>query len=197
MTRLKKKNIIAEPTTEQLEKELGREKYKSRYRKLLRSTVYALLVVAACSVLIATLFLPVLQIYGNSMYPTLSEGEIVVSIKGGKLHRGDVCAFYYNNHILVKRVIAGPSEWVNIDEDGNVFVNDVQISEPYLTDKSVGECDIEFPYQVPENSYFVMGDHRDTSIDSRSSSIGCVTQDEIVGKIVFTVWPIKKIGRVS
>jgi signal peptidase I len=181
----------------QLERELKRERYKSRYRRTLKSTVFALITVAAVAILVATLWLPVLQIYGDSMSPTLNRGEVVVSIKGKNVRQGDIIAFYYNNKILVKRVIAGPGDWVNIDADGTVYVNDEPLQEDYLKEKSLGECDITLPYQVPETRYFVMGDHRSTSVDSRSSSIGSVSQDQIVGKLALRVWPLESLGGIG
>lgn len=138
--------------------------------------------------------MPVLQIYGSSMEPTIQEGEIILSVKTKHFKQGDIVAFYYNNKVLVKRVIALPGEWVNIDANGNVYVNNTKLNEPYISKKSIGIYDIEFPYQVPENKFFVMGDHRATSVDSRSSSVGCVEAEQLVGKIVFRVWPIKRIG---
>ena len=182
------------PAVERLEAELKREKYRKRYRRVLRSTFYTLLVVAAVAVLIATLWLPVLQIYGTSMTPTLYDGDILISLKSKDFTTGDVVAFYYNNRILVKRVIAGPGDWVDIDLDGTVYVNEVEIDEPYVVEKAFGECDIELPYQVPESRVFVMGDHRSVSIDSRSTSIGCVAKEDIVGRLVFRVWPIGVFG---
>lgn len=185
------------PEIHQLEKELRREQYKQRYFKIIRSTVYILVVVAAVAVLIATLWMPVLQIYGSSMTPTLTDGEIVVSVKGSDFDFGDIIAFYYNNKILVKRCIAGPGDWVNIDESGNVYVNGELLDEPYISEKSLGECDISLPYQVPDGRYFVLGDHRSVSVDSRSSTVGCVSDEQIVGCIVFRVWPISGFGKVS
>lgn len=194
---MKTKKILEIPTAEQLETELKRERYKSRYRRVLRSTVYTLITVAAIAVLVATLWLPVLQIYGNSMTPTLQNGEIIFTVKTSDLGLGDITAFYYNNKILVKRIICGPGDWINIDEDGTVYVNDVRLEEPYLTEKALGECNIELPYQVPDGRYFVMGDHRSTSVDSRSTSVGCVADEQIVGKIIFRIWPLNRIGTVN
>ena len=194
---MKKHKKIEIPAIAELESELKREKYKKRYRSVLRSTIYSLISVAAVAVLIATLWLPVLQIYGNSMTPTLEDGEIVFSVKTSDFEIGDVIAFYYNNKILVKRVICGPGDWLNIDSDGTVYVNDVEIEEPYVTDKAFGDCNIELPYQVPDGKIFVMGDHRSTSVDSRNSVVGCVAQEQIVGKIVFRIWPFERIGIVD
>lgn len=192
---MKKKMLNERPSIEQIEAELDRVKYKQRYRVVLKSTVYTLITVAAVAVLVATLWLPVLQIYGSSMTPTLQDGEIVFSVKTSDLEQGDIIAFYYNNKILVKRVIAGPGDWVNIcPETGNVSVNDVALDEPYLAEKSFGDADIAFPYQVPDGKIFVMGDHRATSVDSRHTAVGCVAEEQIVGKIVFRVWPLEAIG---
>ena len=182
------------PSLEQLTAELEREKYKRRYKRVLRSTVYSLIVVAAVAVLVATIWMPVLQIYGASMTPTLDEGDIVISIKGSDFAPGDLVAFYMGNKILVKRCIAGPGQWVDIDADGNVYVDGELLDEPYLTEKALGDCDIELPYQVPDNRYFCMGDHRSTSVDSRSTTVGCVSDEQIVGKIVFRVWPLPDFG---
>ncbi len=182
------------PTVEQLEQEFNRERYKKRYNRVLRSTVYTLITVAAAAVLVATLFLPVLRIYGTSMTPTMTDGDIVVSVKGGSFERGDIIAFWFNNKILIKRVIAQAGEWVDIDEEGNVSINDEPLEEPYLTERALGECDIELPYQVPEGRVFVMGDHRSTSSDSRNSAVGCVAEEQIVGKLVFRVWPYSGFG---
>ena len=194
---MRRKQFMEMPSSEELEKELNRVKYKRRYHVVLRSTVYTLITVAAIAVLVATLWMPVLQIYGGSMTPTLSDGNIVVSVKSGDFQSGDIIAFYYNNKILIKRVIAGPGDWVNIEEDGTVYVNNERLEEPYLTEKALGECDIEMPYQVPESRLFVMGDHRSVSVDSRSTAVGCVAEEQIVGKILFCVWPLKEFGRIE
>ena len=190
------RNLIL-PTTKQLEQELQREKYNFRYKKLLKNGFYILLLVVAISTLIATFLFPVLQIYGQSMEPTLSEDDIVVSLKSSSYKKGDVIAFYYNNRILVKRVIATSSEWINIDEDGNVFVNDKLVNEPYIIKKALGKSDLDFPYQVPEGTYFVLGDERTTSIDSRNSLIGTISSEEIIGKLIFKVWPINKFALIN
>ena len=190
-----KGNAPAElPSLEQLTAELERVQYKRRYKRVLRSTVFTLVVVAAAAVLVATIWLPVLQIYGAYMTPTLEEGDVVISIKGADFAPGDLVAFYMGNKILVKRCIAGPGQWVNLDAEGNVFVDGKLLDEPYLTEKALGECDLEFPYQVPENRYFCLGDHRSTSVDSRSSAVGCVSDEQIVGKIVFRIWPLPDFG---
>lgn len=185
------------PNSEELEQELKREQYKSKYRKTLKSTIFALITASAAAVLVATLWLPVLQIFGASMTPTLREGEIVVSVKLKDMNPGDVVAFYYGNKVLIKRYIAGPGSWVDLQEDGTVFVDGVMLEEPYLEEKAFGISDLEFPYQVPEGSYFLMGDQRATSVDSRHSTVGCVSEEEIVGKIVYRVWPLDAIGPVT
>lgn len=192
-----RKEPVDYPSVEQLAAELKRVKYRSRYRAVLRSTLYMLIVVAAVAVLVATIWMPVLQIYGASMTPTLSEGDIVVSIKGSDFQPGDLVAFYLGNKILVKRCIAGPGQWVDIDEDGNVYVDDKLLEEPYLTEKSLGGSNIELPYQVPDNRYFCMGDHRSTSVDSRHKEVGCVSEEQIVGKIVFRVFPFSGFGKLN
>lgn len=194
---MRKKKKIQMPSAEQLEAELKRVRYKSRYRSVLRSTIYTLITVAAVAILVATLWLPVLQIYGSSMTPTLQEGEIILSVKNSEFETGDIVAFYYNNKILIKRIICGPGDWIDIDEDGTVYVNEVRLDEPYLAEKALGECDISLPYQVPEGRWFVMGDHRSTSVDSRSTAVGCVSEEQIVGKIIFRVWPFTRLGAVE
>lgn len=185
------------PTPQQLEEELSRSRYRRRYRSVLRSTIYTLITVAAVAVLVATLLLPVLQIYGSSMTPTLSDRDIVLTLKTSEFETGDVIAFYYNNKILVKRVIAHAGDWVDITPEGDVYVNGELLDEPYLEAKALGDCNIELPYQVPESRVFVMGDHRGVSVDSRNTAVGCVAEEQIVGKLVFRVWPLDYIGEIN
>lgn len=186
-----------------LETELKRVNHNERFRILLRSTVYTLIVVAACAVLVAVLFMPVLRIYGSSMNPTLSEGEIVVSLKGSSFKSGDIVGVYFGSKLLIKRVIATEGQWVDIDEDGNVYVyDDVKgepLDEPYLAEgsKALGETNIVLPCQVPPESIFVMGDNRETSIDSRNTSVGCIDIDNVVGRIVIKIWPLKNFGLIN
>lgn len=184
------------PTVAQLESEYDRVRYYSLYQTLLKSTVYTLLAVASISVLIATLWLPVIQIYGDSMGPTLESGEIVFSVKTADLQQGDVVAFYFNNSILIKRVIALPGDEVDIDEKGRIYVNGDLLNEPYVAEVSRGETDIELPYEVPQGKYFVVGDNRATSVDSRNEAVGCVAQEQIVGKILYRVWPLNRLGKI-
>lgn len=188
---------ISFPTAQALEEELKRERYKRRYRRTLKSTIFALVTAAAAAVLVATLWMPVLQIYGTSMTPTLQEGQIVVSVKAQDLQPGDVVAFYYGNKVLVKRYIAGAGSWVDIQPDGTIVVDGNVLEEPYIVEKAFGICDLELPYQVPEGSFFLMGDERNTSVDSRHSTVGCITQEDMVGKIIFRVWPLKDMGRIN
>lgn len=185
---------IQRPTLEQVENELDRRNRKKRYARALTSTIWTLVVVAAVSVIFANFFLSVLRIQGTSMVPTLEDGEIVVALRTSRFERGDITAFYFNNKVLLKRVIGMPGDWVNIDEDGNVYINDVLLDEPYLPAKALGEHDITFPYQVPESRFFVLGDHRDISLDSRSNVIGAIAEEQIIGKVVFRVWPLQKLG---
>jgi len=185
------------PTLDQLRRELKRERYRRSYGMTLRSTVFSLVCVAAVAVLVATLYLPVLQTYGTSMAPTLDDGDIVVSLKTGKLETGDVVAFYYNNRILVKRVIAGSGDWVDIREDGTVFVNGQALDEPYVSEQSKGSCNIDLPYQVPDGRWFVMGDHRAVSVDSRDRAVGCVSEEQIVGRLTYRLWPLNRISPIK
>ena len=192
-----KKENLTQPSLQQIEDELNRSRYRARYRSVLRSTIYTLITVAAIAVLLATLLLPVLQIYSNSMSPTLTDKDIVISVKQQEFKTGDVVAFYYNNKILVKRVIAVSGEWVDITPEGDVFVNGEQLDEPYLNEKALGDCNIELPYQVPESRIFVMGDHRSVSIDSRNTAVGCVAEEQIVGKLVYRIWPLNAIEEID
>ena len=184
------------PTTEELQQAYDKVSYRDRLRSSIISTTNILIVVAALAILVAMLFLPVLRIYGQSMSSTLQSGELVVSVKNSGFKTGDVIAFYYNNNILVKRVIATSGQWVDIDLQGNVYVDQKQINEPYLEEKSFGEPNIDFPYQVPDERVFVLGDNRKVSVDSRHYAVGCVTSEQIVGKIVFRVWPLNRLGPI-
>lgn len=192
----RKKRPVDLPSMEQIIRERERLRYRRRYSRTLKSTVAVLLVVAAAAVLVATLWMPVLRIYGTSMSPTLTDGQIVVTLKGSKFEPGELVAFYYGNKLLIKRVIAGPADWVDLDESGSVFVNGDLLDEPYLTAKAFGETNIELPYQVPDGRYFVMGDNRATSVDSRTTALGCVADDQIVGRVVFRIWPFSSFGAV-
>ena len=185
------------PSSQQIEDELNRTRYRQHYRSVLRSTIYTLITVAAVAVLVATLLMPVQQIFGSSMAPTLEDGDIVLSLKTSDFEPGDVVAFYYNNKILVKRVIAVSGQWVDITPEGDVFVDSKLLDEPYLEEKSLGDCNIELPYQVPESRIFVMGDHRSVSIDSRNTAVGCVAEEQIVGKLVFRVWPMDAFNKIA
>lgn len=197
MLKKKKNKQLTIPTTKQIEAEILREKYNRKYKQVLKSTVYSLIVVAAVAVLIATLAFPVLQISGSSMEPTLNDEEIVVLLKTTNMKKGELCCFSYQNKLLIKRVVGLPGDKINIDTDGNVYVNNELIDEPYVIDRALGECDITFPCYVTDNHYFVLGDHRSTSIDSRSSVIGLVSEDYIVGKIFFRIWPFDNLSFVD
>ena len=194
---MERKPAPAVPSVRQLEEELKREKYRGRYKRLLRGTVSTVLVAIAAAVLISNLLLPILRIYGSSMSPTLVNGNIVTALRGGSYGRGDIVAFYYNDKILVKRIVGLPGEVIDIDEEGNVSVDGEPLDEPYLDEKALGECDIELPYQVPEGRYFVMGDNRSVSSDSRSSQVGCVAEEQVIGKLIFRLWPLDGFGTVE
>lgn len=194
---MKLKPTPAVPSVQLLEAELKREKYRERYKRLLRGTISTLIIVVAAAMLISHLLLPMLHIYGSSMSPTLTNGDIVAAMRYGSYERGDIVAFYYNEQILVKRIIGLPGEMVDIDADGNVSIDGEPLDEPYLTEKSLGECDIELPYQVPEGRYFVMGDNRGVSSDSRSSQVGCIAEERIIGELIFTLWPLSELGTIE
>ena len=186
-----KKEIDSLPTKKQVETERKRYRRKKAYNKALGGTIYVLTIVAAVAVLIATLILPVLQIEGKSMEPTLVNGDIVLLTKPVNFDRGELCGFSWNNKLLIKRVIGVPGDWIEIDTDGTVYLNGEKLEEPYAQQLAVGECDLEFPYQVPQEQYFVLGDMRESSIDSRNTLIGCVEKDQIVGRVFFRIWPFK------
>ena len=188
-----RKGIESLPTKKQVETERKRYRRQKAYNKALSGTVYVLTIVAAVAVLIATLVLPVLQIEGTSMSPTLANGDIVLLTKTMSFDRGELCGFSWNNKLLIKRVIGLPGDWIEIDTDGTVYLNGEQLDEPYAEQLAVGECDLEFPFQVPQEQYFVLGDMRESSIDSRNTLIGCVEKDQIVGKVFFRIWPFKEI----
>ena len=192
----KKKPELEYPSLEQMEAEISRLKYKKRYGSALRGTLYSLAVVAAAAILIATLWMPVLQITGVSMDPTLVDGQFVVALKNSDFEPGDITAFYYNNKILIKRVIASAGDWVDIDRDGNVSVNGLWLEEPYIQEKALGECNIELPYQVPDGKVFVMGDDRAVSLDSRTTAVGPISKEQVLGQVVFRVWPLSEFGRI-
>ena len=185
------------PTVQQLEAELKREQSRAGRQRMLCSSLSILLVVAAVAVLSSSLLFPILRIEGTSMEPTLVNGNVVMALGNGAYERGDIIAFYYNNKILIKRVVGLPGEWVDLDEAGNVNIDGVPLEEPYLEEKALGECSIELPYQVPEGRYFVMGDHRTVSSDSRNAQVGCVSEEQIIGKLVFRLWPLKEIGAIA
>lgn len=194
---MRQKKPLELPTTEQLETAASKRKYRSKLARTIRSTLFALITVSAVAILVATLWLPVFQIYGTSMTPTLADGQLVLAVKNGEFETGDLIAFYYNNKILVKRVIAQTGDWVNISEDGTVYVNNIALDEPYVLEPSIGDCNIELPYQVPESRIFVMGDHRSVSVDSRNTSVGCVAEEQIVGRLLFRIWPLHELAPLN
>lgn len=194
---MKKNENITLLTTSEIEELYKKAKYRKLFSEKIRSTVFMLIVVAAFAILVAMLYLPTLRIYGKSMKGTLEGGNIVLAVKSNRFKTGDIVAFYYNNNILVKRVIAESGDWVNITKDGTVYANNKKINEPYIENKAYGETNIKFPYQVPENRIFVLGDNRKVSIDSRNTSIGVVSDEQLVGKLIFRIWPLSEIGTLN
>lgn len=196
MKRHKKQKNLTLPPSDELEEQLKAEKYRVRFRHMIMNTIFIMIIVASISVLLAMYAIPVIRIYGESMTPTIVSGDVVVTIANPSLKRGDIIAFYHNNKVLAKRVIAFSGEWVDIDEDGVVYINSEPLDEPYLEETALGDCSIDLPYQVPEGTVFVMGDHRSVSLDSRDSTIGCVSEEEIVGKLLLRIWPFTRIGKI-
>ena len=191
------KKTVEVPSPEQVRRERERLRYQNRYRQTLMSTIGMLIVAAALAVLVATILMPVLRIYGSSMEPSLCDGQIVVCIKTSHFETGDLVAFYHGNKLLIKRCIAGPGEWVDMDQEGNLYVNGSLLEESYLRQKAFGETDIDLPYQVPDGRWFMAGDNRAVSVDSRNTAVGSIADEQIVGKIVFRVWPLSAFGRIG
>lgn len=189
--------MIRRPSLDQINKELNRLKKRKAYLSAFKGTIWILIVAAALSIICSTFFVTVLDIQGNSMEPTLNDSELVLTVKNSSMETGDIVAFYYNNKILLKRVIGVPGDWINIERDGTVYVNSIMLEEPYVQNKKLGDCDLTFPYQVPENRIFVLGDHRDVSIDSRNEAIGTIAKEQILGEVFIRVWPLERIGRVK
>ena len=184
---------ISLPTLNQIETERKRYRWQKAYFNALRGTISVLTYVAAVAALIATLVMSVLQIEGTSMEPTLINGDVVLLTKTTRFDRGEICGFAWNNKILIKRVIGVPGDWIEIDSDGTVYLNGEKLDEPYVEQVAFGECDLEFPFQVPQEQYFVLGDMRESSIDSRNTLVGCVENEQIIGKIIFRIWPLKNM----
>ena len=192
-----KQQIPARPSLDIIEKELARLKHKKSFRKAIVDTVATLVVIAATAVLLSTMLVPVFRVYGGSMAPTLNEGEIIFSVKTNNIKNGDIVAFYYNNKILIKRVIAKAGDWVELTEDNKVLVNEVEIDEPYAIGENLAVTDIIMPYQVPDGRWFVMGDQRDISVDSRSVMVGPISHEQIIGKVTFKIWPLNSFGLIQ
>ena len=185
------------PTTQEFKKEYSRLRKKQEFHQGLGRVIRILVVVAAISIIIATVFFSIMQVRGSSMSPTMEENEIIIVNRYSDVKKGDLIAFYYNNKVLLKRVIGISGDMVDMDDEGNVYVNNEKIEEEYLEEKDYGTPDITFPYQVPDGRYFVMGDHRSVSIDSRYQIIGTVSSEQLIGKVKFRIWPITRFGPVK
>ena len=177
------------PSSEEVQEEMQRIKSQGRFSQALKSTFGTVIVVAAIAVLVAAIFLPVLRITGTSMEPLFMPGDILVAYKTDNLKRGEICTFYYNNKLIVKRVIALGGDTVDISEDGLVSVNGNELNEPYVQKNTLGLCDLEFPFEVPLGQMFLLGDNRETSVDSRSGDFGCISVEEVLGRVFLRVWP--------
>ena len=193
----KQQKPVSRPSLDIIEKELARLKHKKSFRKAIIDTVAALIVIAATAVLLSTMLVPVFRVYGGSMAPTLNEGEIIFSVKTNNIKSGDIVAFYYNNKVLIKRVIAKAGDWVELTEDNEVMVNEIVIDEPYAIGENLAVTDVAMPYQVPDGRWFVMGDHRDISVDSRSTMVGPISHEQVIGKVTFKIWPLKSFGMIQ
>lgn len=191
-----KKITYEDITIDNLKAEIHRVKYKNSFSRLLRSTVYVLIIIVAISSICATLFMPVIEITDSSMKPLLNDGDIVLTVKENKFKTGDIVAFYHGNKILIKRVIGVESDFVNIDKDGIVYVNGKELKENYVKELKKGDSDIKYPVQVSDGSIFVLSDDRDVLTDSRTLNVGQIKTNDIIGKVIFKVWPLKDIKKI-
>ncbi len=181
------------PTLEQLNAELKRTRYNRRYGAALRGTFLILALIAVSAIVASFVFLSVIRIQGSSMSPTLQSGDIVVALKSGTVQKGDLAAFYFNDRLLVKRAIANAGDEISILPNGTVSLNGAALNESYVAAPALGDCDIAFPYTVPPERLFVMGDERLLSLDSRHSAIGCVAPEQLVGRVFLRIWPLDQI----
>lgn len=185
------------PSIEELEDELARERKRRAQSKVLRIIIGILFAVIAAAVAVVILVLPIYEISGSAMAHTLNNGDIVAAIKTNVFYNGDIIAYNFDDDIQIKRVIGRSGDKIDIDSSGHIFVNGAQLDEPYVEEFDLGDCDIEFPFDVPLDQNFVVGDHRDVSVDSRNTAVGCIKDEDVIGKIVFRIWPINAIGTVK
>ena len=185
------------PSAEQIGALLRRVQRRREIFRSIGNILGVLVVIAAAVTLVFSLWLPALQVQRGSMAPTLNDGEVVVFITTGAVGRGDIVAFHNGNQILVKRVVAVAGDVVDIGGDGAVLLNGARLDEPYVSELSAGERTTELPCKVPDNQFFVLGDHRQTSIDSRNADIGTVRQDQIIGKALLRIWPLNAVGLIN